>query len=177
MTTEEERDAARTDDDETEVVVVVEIPAGSRNKYEVDEESGEIFLDRVMFTASRFPADYGFVRGATGEDGEPLDALVIVSEPTFPGCRVRARPVGVFTIEHGGGLESKVIAVPERDPLWSHVRDVGELPEAVRGEIEQFFDVYKDLEPDGGDVRPKGFSGRGEAVRVLQSARDRAAER
>src|SRR2546427_9612340 len=103
------------------VTVVVEIPKGSRNKYEVDPASGVIVLDRMLYTSVRYPADYGFIEGTLGGDGDTLDALVFVGEPTFPGCRIKARPVGVFHMYDEKGRDEKILSVPERDPMWSQV--------------------------------------------------------
>ena len=162
------------DGDATDVLVLVEIPSGSRNKYEVDHETGHIVLDRMLFTSTRYPADYGFIEGAQGEDGDPLDALVFVGEPTFPGCRVRARPVGLFRMWDEKGRDEKILCVPLRDPMWSHVQELDDLPAALRNEVEHFFQVYKDLEEK--KVGTEGFAGRGEAVRVIEEARRRALE-
>ena len=158
----------------TEVVILVEIPSGSRNKYEVDHESGNIVLDRILFTSTRYPADYGFIEGAQGEDGDPLDALVFVGEPTFPGCRVRARPVGLFRMHDERGRDEKILGVPLRDPIWSHVQELEDLPAALPNEVEHFFRVYKDLEEK--KVAAEGFGDRTEAIQVIEAARARAAE-
>jgi inorganic pyrophosphatase len=128
------------------LVMVVEIPKGSRNKYEVDHATGEIYLDRMLFTATRYPADYGFIPDTLAEDGDPLDALALVNEPTFPGCRVRLRPIGLFLMEDQGKPDHKVIGVPIGDPVWSEVKKLGDLPPHLLKEIEHFFSVYKDLE-------------------------------
>jgi inorganic pyrophosphatase len=157
-----------------DVLVLVEIPSGSRNKYEVDHETGHLVLDRMLFTSTRYPADYGFIEGAQGEDGDPLDALVFVGEPTFPGCRVRARPVGLFRMWDEKGRDEKILCVPLRDPLWSHVQELDDLPAALRAEVEHFFQVYGDLEEK--KVGTEGFGSRGEAVRVIAEARRRADE-
>ena len=157
-----------------EVLVLVEIPSGSRNKYEVDHQTGHIVLDRMLFTSTRYPADYGFIEGAQGEDGDPLDALVFVGEPTFPGCRVRARPVGLFRMWDEKGRDEKILCVPLRDPLWSHVQELDDLPAALRAEVEHFFQVYGDLEEK--KVGTEGFGSRSEAVRVIAEARERAEE-
>lgn len=158
-------------DDAAYLTVVVEIPTGSRNKYEFDRRTGELFLDRMLFTAVRYPADYGFIEGALGADGDYLDALVLVGEPTFPGCRIRARPVGLFRMWDEKGRDEKIICVPLRDPVWSHVRDLGDLQPTVRSEIEHFFTIYKDLEE--AKVGTEGFAGREEALKVVAEARDR----
>jgi inorganic pyrophosphatase len=155
-----------------EVMVLVEIPSGSRNKYEVDKETGTIVLDRMLFTSTRYPADYGFIEGTLGGDGDPLDALVFVGEPTFPGCRIRARPVGLFRMRDEKGPDEKILCVPLRDPLWSHVHDLDDLQPTVRAEVEHFFTVYGDLEEK--KVGTEGFGDRAEALRVIEEARRRA---
>ena len=157
---------------DAEIVVAVEIPRGSRNKYEYDTKLGAIVLDRRLFTSTVYPADYGFVEGTLGEDGDPLDALVLVGDPTFPGCRIRVRTVGVFHMVDEKGTDDKLVCVPLRDPLWAGIRDLHDIPEAFRAEIEQFFKVYKDLE--GLPVRTAGYGDRTEAMRVLEEARARA---
>jgi inorganic pyrophosphatase len=156
-----------------EVIVFVEIPAGSRNKYEWDESIGGIVLDRRLFTSMSYPADYGYIEGAQGEDGDPLDALVLVGDPTFPGCRIRARPVGVFHMTDEKGLDDKIICVSLRDPSFRHVGDIHDIQSEFRDEIEHFFQVYKDLEAKKTETR--GFGNRAAAERVIAEARDRAA--
>ena len=112
-------------------VVFVEIPSGSRNKYEWDEELGGIALDRRLFTSMSYPADYGFIEGTLAEDGDPLDALVLVGEPTFPGCRIRVRAVGVFHMADEKGPDEKMICVPLNDPSWSGISDIHDVPAAA----------------------------------------------
>ena len=153
-------------------VVFVEIPAGSRNKYEWDEELGGIVLDRRLFTSMSYPADYGFLEGTMARDGDPLDALVLVGEPTFPGCRIRVRAVGVFHMSDEKGPDEKVICVPVEEPSWSEVSDIHDVPPALRNEIEHFFQVYKDLE--GKATETRGFGDRAESMAVIAAARDRA---
>ena len=155
------------------LLVFVEIPSGSRNKYEVDKKTGAIVLDRMLFTSTRYPADYGYIEGTLGGDTDPLDALVFTGEPTFPGCRIRARPVGLFRMRDEKGPDEKVLCVPLRDPMWSHVHELEDLPAALRAEVEHFFTVYGDLEEK--KVGTEGFGGREEAVRVIDEARRRAA--
>jgi inorganic pyrophosphatase len=152
--------------------VVVEIPKGSRNKYEFDHERGVIRLDRRLFSATVYPADYGFVPDTLGEDGDPLDALVLLEDPTFPGCWVRARPVGVFWMADEKGPDAKIICVDPDDPVRGDARDIGELPPHLMAEIEHFFDVYKMLEPDKSSSTG-GFEGRDAALREIAAARDR----
>lgn len=132
--------------DDAVVTTIVEIPKGSRNKYEMDPTTGEVFLDRMLFTATRYPADYGFIPDTLADDGDPLDALALVSEPTFPGCRVRIRPVGVFLMEDQGRADHKILGVPDGDPLWQSAVALGDIPEHLLKELEHFFAVYKDLE-------------------------------
>jgi inorganic pyrophosphatase len=153
------------------VTVVVEIPTGSRNKYETDPATGQIFLDRMLFTSVRYPTDYGFVEGTLGGDGDPLDALVFVGEATFPGCRIQVRPVGLFRMTDEKGEDEKVLCVPLRDPMWSQVHDLDGLPRPLLDEIEHFFQVYKDLE--GHVVSTEGFDDRASAIRVIADARRR----
>ncbi len=123
--------------------VLIEIPRGSRNKYEVDHESGRIRLDRRLFTSTQYPADYGFVLDTLGEDGDPLDALVLLEEPTFPGCLIRSRPIGMFRMTDEKGGDDKIICVPAGDPRQEHLRDLDDLPGFDRMEIEHFFMIYK----------------------------------
>jgi inorganic pyrophosphatase len=130
-----------------EVDVTIEIPKGQRNKYEMDHLTGRIRLDRTLFTATQYPADYGFVEQTLGQDGDPLDALVLLQEPTFPGCLILARPIGMFRMRDEKGIDDKVLFVPARDQRQEHLRDLGDVPEYYRLEIEHFFTVYKDLEP------------------------------
>jgi inorganic pyrophosphatase len=157
------------------ITVVVEIPTGSRNKYEMDHETGQIFLDRMLFTSVRYPTDYGFIEGTLAGDGDPLDALVFVGEATFPGCRILVRPVGVFRMTDEKGEDEKILCVPLRDPMWSTVHDLNGLPQPLLDEIEHFFQVYKDLE--GHTVSTEGFEGRSEALSVIRAARERLAAR
>jgi inorganic pyrophosphatase len=153
-------------------VVFVEIPAGSRNKYEWDDELGAVALDRRLFTSMSYPADYGFIEGTLAADGDPLDALVLVGEPTFPGCRIRVRVVGVFHMADEKGDDEKVICVPLRDPLWSEISDIEDVPRQLRNEIEHFFQVYKDLEDKWTETW--GYGDRLDAAGVVADARQRA---
>jgi inorganic pyrophosphatase len=153
-------------------VVYVEIPSGSRNKYEYDPELGGIVLDRRLFASMSYPADYGYLEGTLGEDGDPLDALVFVVDPTFPGCRIRVRVVGVFHMEDEKGIDDKVLCVPVNDPAWAVVADVHDIPPPLRNEIEHFFQVYKDLE--GKKTVTYGFGNRADAEAIVADARGRA---
>ena len=156
------------------VVVFVEIPGGSRNKYEVDADTGAIFLDRRLFTSMSYPADYGYIEGTLGDDEDPLDALVLVGDPTFPGCRIRARAVGVFRMTDEKGRDEKILCVAERDTVFGHVHDIHDIQPEFRDEIEHFFSVYKQLEEKKTEVR--GFGNRAQAVEVIEEARNRLAE-
>jgi inorganic pyrophosphatase len=154
--------------------VTIEIPKGHRNKYEVDHETGRIRLDRMLFTATRYPADYGFVEGTLGEDGDPLDALVLVDEPTFPGCLILCRAVGMFRMTDEKGGDDKVLCVPANDPRLEHIRDIHHLPEFDRLEIQHFFEVYKDLEP-GKSVEGATWVDRHAAELEIEASRKRLA--
>ncbi|MDP8991885.1 MAG: inorganic diphosphatase [Actinomycetota bacterium] len=141
MSEERAQDASR-------VEVVVEIPKGSRNKYEVDHSTGEVWLDRPLYTATRYPADYGFLAHTLGEDGDPLDALVLGYEPVLPGVHVWARPVAAFLMSDEDGPDAKIFCVHADDHRWDHLQDLADLPPHVTEEIRHFFDVYEALEPD-----------------------------
>ena len=153
-------------------IVFVEIPAGSRNKYEYHEELGGIVLDRRLYTSMTYPADYGFVEGTLAEDGDPLDALVLVSDPTFPGCRIRVRTIGVFHMEDEKGPDEKLLCVPLGDPAFERVADIHDVQNELRDEIEHFFRRYKELEHKKTETH--GFGDRAEAERIVDEARARA---
>jgi inorganic pyrophosphatase len=142
--------------------VTIEIPKGVRNKYEVDHKTGRIRLDRTLFTATQYPADYGCVDDTLGEDGDPLDALVLVPEPTFPGCLIRARTIGMFRMTDEKGGDDKLLCVPADDVRSEHLRDIHHLNEFHKLEIQHFFEVYKDLEP-GKSVEGATWVGRVDA--------------
>ena len=155
--------------------VVIEIPRGSRNKYEVDHDSGRIRLDRTLFTATQYPADYGFVEDTLGEDGDPLDALVLVLEPTFPGCLIRSRPIGMFRMRDEKGGDDKVLCVPAGDPRQDHLQELDDLPHFERLEIEHFFKIYKELEP-GKSVEGAAWADRAAAEAEVEASRRRLQE-
>jgi inorganic pyrophosphatase len=155
-----------------EFEVFIEIPQGSRNKYELDKTSGRIRLDRMLFTSTRYPADYGFIEGTLGLDGDPLDALVLLDEPTFPGCVVTCRAIGMFRMTDEAGGDDKVVCVPARDPRKEHLRDIHHMPEFDRLEIQHFFEVYKDLEP-GKSVEGATWANRSEAEAEIHSSYER----
>jgi inorganic pyrophosphatase len=135
-----------------EIDVVVEIPQGSRNKYEVDHDTGVIRLDRVLHSAVHYPTDYGFIPGTLSKDGDPLDALVVVLDPTFPGCHVPARPIGLLRMRDEKGEDEKILAVPTGDPRFDGIDDLGDLPVHWLKEIENFFATYKLLEHKDTDL-------------------------
>ncbi len=153
------------------LVCVVEIPKGSRNKYEYDPELGGVKFDRLLMSAATYPADYGFLRGTLGQDGDPLDALVCLYEPTFPGCLIPVKPVGLFDMRDEKGIDHKVICVPLQDPYWNHNEQLEDLPLLLRQEIEQFFSIYKEIE--GGEVQIGGWGSREDAEREIEQARRR----
>jgi len=155
--------------------VTIEIPKGQRNKYEVDHETGRIRLDRMLFTSTRYPHDYGFIEGTLGEDGDPLDALVILEEPTFPGCLIRCRAIGMFHMRDEAGGDDKVLCIPAGDPRVSHIKDLSDVSDFDRLEIQHFFETYKDLEP-GKSVEGAHWTGRAEAEKEITASRVRLAE-
>jgi inorganic pyrophosphatase len=163
---------ATTDEQAAAVDVVIEVPRGSRNKYEFDHERHVLHLDRRLFSATVYPADYGFVPETLAEDGDPLDALVLLEEPVFPGCWVRVRPIGIFWMEDEKGPDAKIICVPLGDPRWEQVRDLDDMSPHLRSEIHHFFDVYKALEP-GKSTSTTGFEGRHAALGEIAASRAR----
>ena len=154
-----------------EIEVVIEIPKGTRNKYEAAED-GTIWLDRMLFTATRYPEDYGYVPETLADDGDPVDAMVILDEATFPGCHIHARPIGVFRMRDEEGVDAKLLCVLARDHRWDHVNELSDLPDFELKEIAHFFDIYKDLEP-GKATDPSGWEGRLSAEEEIARGRDR----
>jgi len=156
--------------------VLIEIPRGSRNKYEVDHASGRIRLDRTLFTATQYPGDYGYVENTLGEDGDPLDALLVtVGQPLFPGVLVLCRTIGMFRMRDEAGGDDKLICVPAHDPRLEHLRDLHHLPEFHRLEIQHFFEIYKELEP-GKSVEGASWAGRVAAEAEIEASRRRLKE-
>jgi inorganic pyrophosphatase len=149
--------------------VFVEIPMGHRNKYELDKKTGRIRLDRMLFTSTRYPADYGFIEDTLGLDGDPLDALVLLDEPTFPGCVVACRAIGMFRMTDEAGGDDKVVCVPAHDPRKEHLRDIHHMPEFDKLEIQHFFEVYKDLEP-GKSVEGATWANRAETEVEIEAS-------
>jgi inorganic pyrophosphatase len=154
--------------------VVVEIPKGARNKYEYDEELGAIKLDRFLFSSVAYPTDYGFISDTLAEDGDPLDAMVCVSEATFPGCVIRAEPVALFRMRDDKGVDDKILCVPTTDPNWNTMHELEDLPAQLRDEIAHFFAIYK--QPEGIAVEVDGWRSRDEALEVIGESRERHRE-
>jgi inorganic pyrophosphatase len=161
--------------DDAPLVCVVEIPKGTRNKYEYDERLGGIKFDRLLMSAATYPTDNGYLRGTLGLDGDPLDALVCLYEPTFPGCLIPVKAIGEFKMSDEKGIDDKIICVPLHDPYWNGYEQLDELPLLLRQEIEQFFGIYKDLE--GKEVTIEGWRSRDDAVAEIERARLRFLER
>ena len=155
--------------------VTVEIPKGQRNKYELDHATGRIRLDRMLFTSTRYPADYGYIESTLGQDGDPLDALVLLEEPTFPGCLITCRAIGMFRMTDEKGGDDKVLTVPATDPRMAHFQDIHDVSEFDRLEIQHFFETYKDLEP-GKSVEGATWVGRHDAEEEILVSRRRLAE-
>ena len=146
--------------------VTIEIPKGQRNKYEVDHVTGRVKLDRYLYTAFGYPADYGFIENTLGEDGDPLDAMVLLPESVFPGVIVEARAVAMFKMVDEAGGDDKVLCVPAGDPRWDHIQDLGDISQFELDAIKHFFVHYKDLEP-GKWVKIKRWGGKDEAHRLI----------
>jgi len=149
--------------------VTIEVPKGSRNKYELDKNSGNIVLDRVLHSSVHYPACYGFIPDSLYADGDPLDVMVITRFPTVPGCVIPSRPIGVLKMIDTGDADEKIIAVPEKDPYhekWNNIEDV---PAALKNEIEEFFKTYKNLEK-GKSVEIKGWGDKDEAEKIINES-------
>ena len=149
--------------------VIVEIPRGSRNKYEVDHHTGSTWFDRHLFSTTVYPTEYGFFPDTLAEDDDPLDALVLLDEPTFAGCHIRARPIAVLEMSDEAGRDLKVLCVAFGDRRWEHLQDVGDVPEHLLAEIRHFFSVYKDLEP-GKSSQVGDWGGHAAAVEAIHAA-------
>ena len=155
--------------------VTVEIPKAQRNKYELDHATGRIRLDRMLFTSTRYPADYGYIENTLGQDGDPLDALVLLEEPTFPGCLITCRAIGMFRMTDEAGGDDKVLCVPATDPRMAHLTDILDVSEFDRLEIQHFFETYKDLEP-GKSVEGAEWVGHADAEAEIHASLRRAEE-
>ena len=152
-----------------ELLAFVEIPKGSRNKYELDEGTGHVILDRFLSSSTVYPTDYGYLIDHRGRDGDPLDVLVCVSEPTFPGCVIPVKPIALFKMSDEKGEDDKVVCVPLHDPGWNTLSDLADLSEQVQLEVAHFFSVYKQLERK--PVEIDGWHDRGVALEVIADAR------
>jgi inorganic pyrophosphatase len=158
--------------DDRVVDFVVEVPMGSRNKYEYDPDAGAFRLDRMLFSAVRYPGDYGYIPGTLAEDGDALDVLAILGEPTFPGCLITARIVGVMNMSDEKGRDAKILTVPHSDPRWRHIQQLDDVPDHLLDEILHFFAIYKDLEQK--KVAVDGWGSREEAIREVRASRARS---
>ena len=150
--------------------VIIEMPQGSRNKYAVDHHTGATWFDRHLFSTTVYPTEYGFFPDTLAEDGDPLDALVLLEDPTFPGCHIRARPIGVLEMADEAGRDLKVLCVASGDMRWDHLQDIEDVPEHLLAEIKHFFEVYKDLEP-GKKSNVGDWTGTEDAVAAIAAAR------
>jgi len=151
--------------------VLIEIPRGSRNKYEYDFSIKRMRFDRMLFSSMMYPADYGFIPETLALDGDPLDVLVLVNEPTFPGCVMEVKPIGVFHMADDKGSDDKIICVPVSDPIWSSLKDLSDINPHLLKEIEHFFQVYKDLEQKRVDV--EGWGDVNEAMSIIKECTER----
>jgi inorganic pyrophosphatase len=164
----------RTRRDRMVLPVIIEVPKGSRNKYEYDKSRGRIRFDRLLFSPVHYPTDYGYIDGTLALDGDALDALVLVWEPTFPGCMIEAAPVGLFRMADEKGPDEKILCVPIHDPHWNAIGSLEEVPDHLLREIEHFFTIYKDLEEK--EVLVEGWESRQKAEGVIRDARARHLE-
>lgn len=155
-----------------ELLATIEIPQGSRNKYEVDHETGRVKLDRYLYTSMQYPADYGYIEATLGNDGDPLDVLVLLPEPLFPGVLIDIRPIGMFQMEDEAGGDDKVLAVPAGDPRWDSFADISDVDQFMLDSIEHFFSRYKDLEP-GKYVKGSSWAGREAAEAEINASIER----
>jgi inorganic pyrophosphatase len=163
-----------TKDNEPVVTVIVEIPKGSCNKYEYDQRIKAFKFDRMLFSAIHYPSDYGFIPETLAQDGDSLDALVLVWESTFPGCIIETRPVGLFKMWDEKGPDEKILCVPVADPMWNYINQLSDVPPHLLVEIEHFFAIYKDLEEKKTGV--EGWQDKEQALRVIEEARKRYQE-
>ena len=153
----------------------IEIPKGGRNKYEYDEQLQAVVLDRFLASSTVYPLDYGYLIGHRGRDGDPLDAMVCVSEPTFPGCVIPVKPIALFKMHDDKGEDDKIVCVPMNDPGWNHAEVLEDIPQPLQSEIEHFFSIYKQLE--GKQVDVQGWRSREEALDVIAEGRRLEEER
>ena len=152
--------------------IFIENPKGSSNKYELDKETNRIMLDRALYSSVYWPFEYGFIENTLSEDGDPLDAVVLVNGPTFPGCVIPCKIIGMLDMEDESGIDYKIIAVPDDkiDPRFKHINSIDDLPEHQRKEIQEFFEVYKRLEPNKW-VKVVGFKSKEEAEKIIEQCK------
>lgn len=156
---------------EITIDVLIEIPKGSRNKYEYDKVKKVVRYDRMIFSSMHYPSDYGFVPETLALDGDPLDALVLVSDPTFPGCLIEVKPLGLFRMYDEKGPDAKLLCVPVRDPIWNKLNSIEEVNPHIIKEIEHFFRVYKDLEEK--KVGIEGWENKDSAIQTIRESQKR----
>ncbi len=156
-----------------EIKIFIEIPKGSRQKYELNEETGQIELDRTIYGPVYFPFEYGYIKNTLADDGDPLDALILTNEATFPGCTVLARIIGMLVMEDESGIDNKIIAVPvsKINPAYSHINDISDLTDYERNLIKEFFEVYKRMEPNKW-VKVEGFADKERAIKEVEKTKN-----
>ena len=164
----------KTKEHDFTIEVIVEIPKGSRNKYEYDPERKMFRYDRMIFSSMFYPSDYGFIPDTLAGDGDALDALVLVSEPTFPGCLIEVKPIGLFRMRDEKGPDAKILCVPVSDPIWNKVNNLEEINPHLKKEIEHFFQVYKDLEKK--KVGIEGWEDKASALQEIETSQQRFQE-
>ena len=155
-----------------EIKIFIEIPKGSRQKYELNEETGQIELDRTIYGPIYFPFEYGYIKNTLADDGDPLDALILTNEATFPGCTVLTRIIGMLVMEDESGIDNKIIAVPvsKINPAYSHINDISDLTDYERNLIKEFFEVYKRMEPNKW-VKVEGFADKERAIKEVEKTK------
>lgn len=155
----------------SEINVLIEIPQGSPIKYELDKDSGLVFVDRFNYTAMYYPFNYGFIPGTSAEDGDPVDVLVISTYPVHPGTIIPSRPIGMLEMEDEAGIDTKILAVPTAkvDPFFNRITDITDLDEPDKAKIKHFFDHYKEIEP-GKWVKTKDFLSKNEAEAAIKKS-------
>jgi inorganic pyrophosphatase len=158
-------------DSQLNITVMIEIPKGSRNKYEYDHVNNRLRLDRTIYSSVQYPSDYGFVLDTLAQDGDPLDALVLIWEPTFPGCIIEVKPIGMLKMWDDKGIDEKIMCVPLHDPFWNHINKLSEIPPHLLTEIEYFFANYKTLEKKETGV--DGWEDKKAALRIIKEAQER----
>lgn len=168
------KDLPSGDNSPQKINVVIDIPKGSSNKYEYDEEKGFFALDRVIYSPIFFPFEYGFMPQTSSQDGDSLDVVLISTYPTFSGCLIKARPIGVLLMADEAGIDHKIVAVPQEkiDPRFKEIQDIKDLPEHLKKEIQEFFETYKRLEP-GKFVKIEGWEGKEKAEKIIKLAIER----